>query len=230
LRRLYVDGTRVLLVVLATVAVISWFWSADFYRIWLGTKYADILRTGSPAMLFGILLVGLVGTFAGGMGGQILLGTLRVRTLACLSASQALVNLLLNLYLIQSWGLLGVAVGSAVCPLVFRSLLIPVFVGRQLKVPVRQLAIRAWLPPAIVGALVVPALYAVRSVVIPENVMHLSVGGLLSLAAAAPIAVLVGLNDEERRRFVIGPALRLKNLSHRLGPRSQPRSSHGEGQ
>jgi O-antigen/teichoic acid export membrane protein len=204
LRRLFLVGTRFLLLMLTLVLTAAAYWAADFYRLWTGPIFVEGVAV-SPAPLFHILALGLIGTFLGGMGDQILQSTMRMRVLAKIAFFQSLANIAVNLVLVQFYGLAGLAIGTASCALMFRTMLIPAIVSRQLGMSLLDFARQTWIRPAAIAALMFAPHWAVNQLYEPKRLVELFALIAVAEIPNALLVVYVGLSGDERRAYVMRP-------------------------
>jgi O-antigen/teichoic acid export membrane protein len=207
LRAVYLRGSRCFLVAVAISAVFAAVWAEDFYRLWVGEKYVSGRDFPSVALLFRILLIAMVGRLFTGLGTQVLLGSLRVKPLAILAFAEAVANALLSIALIWNHGLVGVALGTLVSVLVFRSFTIPVLVGRQLDVPIWVYVRHSALKPIFMAIVLFFVTTWIRQLEEPKHFAELIVQGMIAIVIAVPLALTIGLTGEDRTHFVYKPII-----------------------
>ena len=205
LRLVYLKGSRFLLVTVSISAVITGFWAEDFYRLWLGKNYVIGSEYPSVALLFQILLVAMIARFLPGISSQVLLGSVRVKPLAILVFAEAMSNAFLSIVLIRNYGLVGVAWATLVSTLVFHSFILPIIVGWQLDVALRDYIRLVALKPIVVALALSLAVSWIRQLGHPKSFTELIAQGALALLVAAPLALFVGLTGEDRTHFVYKP-------------------------
>lgn len=207
LRAVYLRGSRFYLVIVGIVTVIAGFWAEDFFRLWIGEKYISNQEYPSVALLFQIQLITMVGMLFPGLGGQVLLGSLRVKSFAIVVFLEAVSNVLLSIVLIRFYGLVGVALGTLASVLMFRTFTIPILVGRQLDVPLWIYARQAFLKPLMMVLMFSLTVVWIRSLGEPSGFGELIVQGVIATVAALPLALFIGLTQDDRKRFVYSPIL-----------------------
>jgi O-antigen/teichoic acid export membrane protein/glycosyltransferase involved in cell wall biosynthesis len=117
LESLLIEGTRIALILVTgvTIAVIGF--GGRLLVLWMGPGFEAGIAPLYVLAAAGVVLVGQ------GPLGNILLATGRHRLVAYVSLGEALANLLLSVMLVRRFGILGVAVGTAV-PVVLANLFI----------------------------------------------------------------------------------------------------------
>ena len=114
LRRLYVDGTRLLMLVVLPVVSIAAVWADDFYRLWVGDEYLSGEPFVAVSTLLRIMLIGTVLGYTANIAGQSLIGSGNVRAVAILKSLGAATAVAISVALIGQLGLIAVAVALAV--------------------------------------------------------------------------------------------------------------------
>ncbi len=209
LERLYHDGTRLMLLVLTTVALPAFFWADDFYRLWIGKRYLGGGMFISVALLFQILLISVFTSYSSSIANQILVGAGRVRTVATALICGSFINLTISLLAIRHFGLVAVAMATAGASIVIDLVMMPVLLQRLLGLSVLRLMRRGWVRPLAVGVLQTAVITGVRLGGRPDRWMELIVQGLVAGIGMLIVLFVVGLAAEERRRFVLQPLRRL---------------------
>jgi O-antigen/teichoic acid export membrane protein len=117
LRDMLIEGTRIALILITGVTICVIGFGGPLIDRWMGPGF----EAGAvPLYVLAITGVVLVGQ---GPLGNILLGTGRHRLVAVVSLGEAVANLILSVMLVRRFGMLGVAVGTAV-PVVLANLFI----------------------------------------------------------------------------------------------------------
>jgi O-antigen/teichoic acid export membrane protein len=176
LQSMLVEGTRIALILVTgvTIAVIGF--GRPLMLRWMGPTFEAGVMPLYILALAGVVLVGQ------GPLGNILLGTGRHRLVAFVSLGEAIANLILSVLLVRRFGMLGVAIGTAV-PIALANLLILLPAAcRQVQVPVTRF-LRLVLTAPVAGAVPAMAACAALRVWYPP----------VSLAAIFGEATIVGL-------------------------------------
>lgn len=117
LRRLLIHGTRISLMIATPGLVLAGWHGGLLLTWWIGADYVE-----ASLPILQIFLVVVLGSVIEGTAARILLGIGQVRFDAAVSVGSALTNLGLSVTLVQSHGIVGVALGT----------LIPSFAGKIL--------------------------------------------------------------------------------------------------
>jgi O-antigen/teichoic acid export membrane protein len=117
LRQMLVEGTRLSLTLACGLTVCLIGFARPLITRWMGPGFEGAIAPLYVLAVTGIVLIGQ------GPLGNILIATGRHRLVAWVSLSEALVNLALSVVLVRRFGLLGVAVGTAI-PLIVANLFV----------------------------------------------------------------------------------------------------------
>jgi O-antigen/teichoic acid export membrane protein len=209
MRRLYHDGSRLMMLVMLSIVLIAAFWAHDFYRIWIGEQFTADGQYPSVALLLRVLLVSIVCNYVSNIAAQILLGAGHVRPYALLLIFGSVLNVSILLVLMPRYGLVGAAfatVGaSVIVDLVAMPLLLQRLVGLRV---VEFMRVACWRPAACAGLLAL-ALAGIRHLQAPSGWGELLLQGVLAGASAGAIVLTIGITANERQRLVLQPLYRL---------------------
>jgi O-antigen/teichoic acid export membrane protein len=160
LERIKYDGTRILVALLAPIALLAGIYAAPFLSLWVGPEfvpYAWMLQLFLVATL--PLVLSVVVQMAIGMG--------KIEVVAISNLVGALVNLPLSYYLTRRLGVSGVIWGTVLTTL-FSNLLVPgVYVFRVLDIKYSTFLVRTLSAPFAGALALVVACWACRGVVPP---------------------------------------------------------------
>jgi O-antigen/teichoic acid export membrane protein len=175
-----------------------------FIASWMGESYAT---AAAPVLV--VLALGRLCWFAQSGTGEILLGVGRHREVAILNLVTGILSFAGAMSLVRSYGLIGLAIGTAIPLLIVQGLIVPVYTGRALKVPVRDYLKNALLRPIAGTAPFVVVLVALTRVVHPQSVAAVAAIVLMSAPVFIAGAYFLSFSPEERRRYrdVILPML-----------------------
>jgi len=195
LRDTLVEGTRIALVMVVGVTICVIGFASPLVHAWMGPGFEESVP---PLVVLAIAGVALVGQ---GPLGNVLLGTGRHKLVAVVAFLEALANLVLSLLLVHRFGILGVALGTAIPVLVANSVTLLPAACRTVGLSVARFS---WLvlPAPIAGA--VPAILAVaafRILLPPIRFVDVITEGAV-VGAIYMIAVTVGLTADVRARYL----------------------------
>jgi O-antigen/teichoic acid export membrane protein len=196
LQETLVEGTRIALALVVGVTVCLVGFARPLILIWMGPEFAGSIAPLDVLAVTNIVLVGQ------GPLGNVLLGTGRHRLVAFSSLGEALLNLALSLVLVRRFGIIGVAVGTAL-PVIGANLFVLLPAAcRAVDLPVGRF-LRSVVGPAVAGA--VPAAIvciALRMAAPPASLIGvIAEGALVGLVYAAAL-VGAGLDPVIRARYV----------------------------
>jgi O-antigen/teichoic acid export membrane protein len=213
LRKLYLKSSRALLLLVVCLGAIAAVWSRDFFNLWVGSQFASPVGQTPIAVLFLILLGSAMITSGQRIGYQVAMGMRKLQWLALLFVLEGATNVLLSIWLVHSYGTLGVAIGTLIPATLYHGIAHPWLLCRLLQIP-RGTFVSQVYGRAITGGLLVWILLATmhRFLPAPESWFALIGHGLLAMGVALPIAAVMGLDREVRNRWLIQPATRLARV------------------
>lgn len=200
-RRMWIQGSRLILTFGALIVGGIIATSGDFIRLWMGPEFLEPEPYGSSVDIAIVLSVGLWVRSMMTTGRQILIGMREVRAMARVSLLEAGLTIALSFALVPRLGLCGCAYGAAIAAAIAQLGVMPHIISRKLGVPVSQFFREVPLP----GLAVVAAMLLTESLVAE----HLPVDSWLdyiakAAAVTAPgllIGLLVGTTSAEKTRL-----------------------------
>lgn len=199
----YVTGTKFMLLISNLLCVGVLVLGYYFLSIWMGPVYAEKCSTVLSIMFFTQLVKGPQLLSYG-----ILLATSRHRIFSFYNFGFSLLNLVLSIFLIQRYGLVGVAIGTAITQIIFYGIITPFLTSRVLESSLwaycRDTYLRS-IPSTIVLILM---LIALSNQVAPFGYLMLLGQAFLSAMVYAFVAFFTLLTAAERI-FVIAAGKRV---------------------
>lgn len=184
IRRLLMFGTRISVWVTCFISQGLIFLGPDFIGVWMGEKYKVI---SSPVLI--ILSLPLFLFLAHSVSARVLFGIGRVRPLACAAALCAALNLGLSLVLVQYWGIVGVAIGTAI-PCCLQALLVAYIVCKATDLSKWELFRKAYATP-LWGAALATAVWMYLLTYLPlSSYLLIFCAGIIGLGLNLGIALL----------------------------------------
>lgn len=206
IKRLYHDGSRLMLLSTIFLVLIASFLAEDFYRLWIGEKYIITGDYPSVALLLQILLISTFSIYFSSVARQLLTGAGYVRLVSMLLISGSVFGLLMIVVLITPYGLIGVVIATAIASTLTSLILTPFVVQKFLGLSVLSFIKGACLRPIIAGMIFMPLLWLVRYFFEnPATWAQLISQGMIVVFFALGVIFFIGINRYERQRFLIGP-------------------------
>jgi O-antigen/teichoic acid export membrane protein len=216
IRRMLVDGTRFGLWVVLPLQVGLMLLGKAFLSLWM-KRVPEIAELSYPTLL--ILATPLALALPQVVAARILYGTGRLRWFARAVMIEAVANLLLSLILVQSYGIEGVALGTAIPNLLGNAALI-VYICWTLDIPLASYLRKAFLLPSAV--VLVPG--GIWSAFLKwgeiDSWSSFVAFGFCGLAAHCLLAILAEFGPGKVTSFI-------KELAGRLGAKIAPASPEG---
>ena len=197
LRRMYLVGSRLLLLLAIALGAIGAVWVDEFFSLWVGPRLVEGREYTSIAVLYWIMLGAVILTVAQRIGCQVLMATRRLRPFAVVLLVEALTTLLLAACLIRPLGLLGVALGSLLPAIVCQGFLQPGLTCRLLRVPMGTYFSQVYTRPLILVGILFPLLGFLHYALPTATSWSVLAGqGLIAAFAAGAVTASVGLDGE----------------------------------
>jgi O-antigen/teichoic acid export membrane protein len=206
IRRLYLQGSRLMLLLASTLGVVSYAFAPAFFGLWVGPGVLSGNPWGSAATLFRILVVGAVAIGWQRLGCQVLLGTRRVKLQAFLFGGEGICNLALSIALVKPLGLVGVALGTTIPAVLFNVILHPSFTCRSIGLRVARYWLEVLPRPLLAASVGAVAIGVLRNAqgdptTWPQLFIQAGAAALCAVASAAAI----GVRRDERESLVARP-------------------------
>lgn len=164
----------------------------DLIQRWVGGEFA-----GSYRVLV-ILCVPMVIELTQSIGIQLLYGISKHHYYAAINVAEALVNIVLSLALARHYGIYGVALGTAIEMVIFKSAILPWIVCREIRLPLRDYYLKSLVGPVVMTAVPLAAFgYLAQPFLRPEY-LRLALIGAVQAALFLPIVYFLVLNRAER--------------------------------
>lgn len=195
LRALALQGARYCTLLALPIAATFALRGSSFIGLWMGAEYG-----GPSGAVLAVLAVRLVFLGATGAAANVMLGASRERAVARIFVVEAVVNVTAMLLLVRSFGLLGVAWGTAVPTVVAALLVWPWLLRESFGVGVWRYLGSSWGLPVAAQLPFIAATWLVERLW-PASSLLVFLG---QVAMLVPLALLglwyVGLSGAERRR------------------------------
>jgi O-antigen/teichoic acid export membrane protein len=212
LRRLYHDGSRLMMLVAFPTILAAAIFATDFYRLWIGEKFLSESPFHSVALIFRILMLAIGISYLSSIGQQILISAGHVRQVAMALVSASMLTILLSVNLIGPFGLAGVASAVVVGAIAGDLIAMPILLSRLLGLSVMDYIREACPRPFAAGLLQAVWLESVLLAGAADTWLKFALKGIVAVLGCAAIAALIGITREERQRFLFLP---LRRLWHR---------------
>lgn len=195
IRKTFLFASKISVCVSSFIAFGLIAWGKPFVARWMGSHYSDAypcIVALTAGYLFALWQQPSIG---------LMFGLSKHRFLALLSMGEGIANLVLSILLARSYGIFGVALGTAI-PLVFTKLFLqPVYVCRIARIkPGEYLRVMGKTLALVLGSLLIPLLLTIKLAAPSYGALCLT--GVLSLACyAIPLSLLV-FSSKERETLL----------------------------
>ena len=170
---------------------------STFISLWMGPAYGEL----SGAVL-AVLALPYLFAPANQVAGSAALGMGLQKRIVPVRFAEALANLGLSVWLVQSLGIIGVAWGTVIPGLLVALVFWPWFLRRNLQVPILEYVTKAWARPILAAAPFAAASYAIERWWPAANLTVFFAQVALILPLVAPGYWYLCLTREERSKLV----------------------------
>lgn len=186
-------GVKICTLITAPIAASFVILGEQFIGLWMGIEFA-----GPSSPVLAVLALAAFFSAPQYVFSSVLYGMSRHRVIALLRIGEAAANLLLSIILVQTMGLVGVALGTAIPSAIVVMLVLPAVAGRMVGVHVLRFYENAYLRPMLAITPFVVAACWVRDSYAATSLLgfFLRVGALLLLYV--PFAFALVLDSTER--------------------------------
>lgn len=195
LKVIYLKGIKYVAFIVTIFSTGCLFYARDFVRLWLEPAFApagDVMMVlAVPAIVFLPQII----------GNSILFGIEKHKQLLYVLIAEAALKVILCIALVDEFGLMGIAYGSAIPQLALYGFVYPQVMKRTIGVPVSRTYAQLMKSAVYAAALTAPTCFALQSVLPPDNWLNFFVAMLIVLAVNAPFAFrLLEADDRVRLR------------------------------
>ena len=193
----YISSTRLMLVLTNLICVGILTVGGDFIGLWMGEKYQEIC-TPILIILFAILI------FKGPQTVSLALlqGMAQHSRYALYNLIFSFVNLALNILLVQRYGLLGIAAGTAITQIFFSAVLSPWMTNRLFDKSIVQYYLKTYIQSIPAALVLFGVLYALSSRWSPDGYLILFGEAIIASIAYLAATWFLFLNKNEKS-FII---------------------------
>jgi O-antigen/teichoic acid export membrane protein len=175
LQKLYLKGTQMSVLLCLPIALIYLAHGDTFFKLWIGPSYA------SSYIYLTVLTIPHIFVISQHTGVSIMFGLGKHKIYAVISFITALANLVLSIILVQYYGLLGVALGTAIPMIVFDVVILTLYYLRSLNLSVREYLLSGWSKMLIYSLPLLLLLGLLRNVRFKSLYIFITVMGLWTL-------------------------------------------------
>jgi len=195
LRATLVDGTRIALGLIAGVTLCLVTFGDRLVLLWMGAGFAESIPALYTLAAAGVVLV------AAGPLGNLLLARGRHRVVAFSCLGEAILNLVLSIWWVRHYGIVGAAAGTAVSVTISNLLVQMPAACRLLDMPIGGFVRRVSAPALIALAPGIVAAWLLRTAAAPATFVEIVVAGAIVGLVYVAAFVGLGLHRRDRRRY-----------------------------
>lgn len=195
MQELHILNTKYTLLISLPLASVFFVLGDVFISVWMGPRYAESAR------LLNILTIAIIAHLAVNPTNGVLIGMGKHQIVAKFSIAQALTNLVVSILLVKTYGLIGVALGTAVSMIVFALISLPVYFHYHLKLSLGTYLRRAMLLPVVIQPLFAALLFAVARYARPFSIWSFFGEVALSFMPYGLLVYGVCMSPPEKQAF-----------------------------
>lgn len=186
------------------IAIQFYFLGENFISLWLGDGFYYTY------VIFCVFMIAQIGIMSHDTMIESVVGMGHNRFVSFLALIEAISNVLLSLYLVKIWGLVGVAIGSVIPMTISRYFIVPVYCCRLININFKMHLKNILLPAAVCSLPCILATYEIKEIISPTNYFYLAVDALLAFAV---FSIFFYRFLEPEIKSVLKHAIRLKYLT-----------------
>jgi O-antigen/teichoic acid export membrane protein len=187
-------GVKICTLVTLPVAASFVVMGERFIQLWMGREFA-----GPSSEVLTVLAVAVFLAAPQYMFSSVLYGMSRHRIIALLRLGEAVANLVLSIVLVQTLGLVGVALGTAIPSAIMVVIVLPMIAGKVVGATLPRFYSQAYIRPLLAIAPFVAAAYWVEIAHPAQGLIGFFLRILGLLALYVPCAFAIVLDAKERR-------------------------------
>ena len=205
LATVFVSGAKGAMVLGLPVCVGFIVLGETFIRIWMGPEYGPLAGAVLATLTVGHMLGLPYYTISG-----VLYGLNRHRVVAMTRVVEGVANLVLSVWLVKRFGLIGVALGTVIPHAIVVVFVLPALAPRLLNIRLRDYYLAVYVRPFLAAAPFALACWGIAYGVQPERLLPFLMWGSAALVAYALPCWFIALDPADRHR--------LRGLVHRSAP------------
>jgi O-antigen/teichoic acid export membrane protein len=195
LRHLLIVGTKATLLLALPIGMGLIFLGEQFISLWVGQEYT------LSAMILIILTLAQFSSMSQYISNLILFGMAKHKILAYLALGEALLNIVLSVIFIQRFGLVGVAWANVIPHLIVNTLIVPIYMLRQINLGIAEYVGKSILPPVICALPLAAGCLVFRATIRQRTWMVLS-GEAIALAGVFYVFAYFTCLESQQKRYL----------------------------
>lgn len=194
IQKIYAKSTRYLYYISGYICITALLYGDSFILLWLGEEFMP-----SVEILYILIVAGAI-FFPQMIANSILFGISKHKVAFYILGIEALANIILSIILVQYWGIVGVAYGTAIPQLIIYIFIYPYFFHKTIAVKVKSFYYTAVRSLGLALAILVPSAYLTKKLLIPDSWHILILDGIIItvIAFIGLIKYILEADDRER--------------------------------
>jgi len=197
IKKLLIHGIRYSLLIALPAALIFIILGKPFITLWMGADYAE---KAMPVLK--ILMIAHLFELSQYTSSNVLYGLNRHKFYAFSSIVAAVLNLILSIILVKGFGLVGVALGTAIPMIILNILILPLYISRVVKLSLRTYFRDGFLIPFLVTIPFVGLIFYLRNNFYPDTWFKLAIELLVFCAMFVTTLWFLCFEKSERSYYL----------------------------
>lgn len=192
----YDRSTNYLYFLTGLLIVCTFAFGGPFILLWVGEGFTE-----SITILY-LLIVPAAIFFPQLIANSVLYGISRHRVTFKVLVAEAISNIVLSLILVHRWGMIGVAIGTAVPQFIIYTVVYPIVFYKELKTPVIRFYKTAGRSLVYSAVFCIPPAWVIYHLLRPDNWLNFFIGGFTTAIVAGIGFYYVLLDADDKKRLL----------------------------
>jgi O-antigen/teichoic acid export membrane protein len=193
--RLFIEGSKFSVLVVLPIAAILALLGRQFIGAWMGPEHMD-----AAGLILSVLAVTQLFSAPNYIAVGVLYGMSKHMIIAWVRVGEAVVNVTLSVVLAKRFGLIGVALGTAISHIIVVLFVVPRLVCPKVGIGTADYLVKTYLRPILAAAPFLMAVFWVSASLELTSLIRFALTVVLLLVGYAPCAFFLALNATERER------------------------------
>jgi O-antigen/teichoic acid export membrane protein len=210
IKSLFVEASKFSLLIGLPIGIVFLAMGKTFISLWIGKEYGE-----HSGMVLIVLTIASLLSLQHHVMNSMLYGLSRHNIIAYLKLGEAAVGIILIVFFIKLWGILGVAVGGGIALVLFMGAILPIVVCRTLDIQLLEYMKESFVLPIISSIPFAVCCYFVNKLFPASNLMGFFGSVFCILPVFLICAWFISFSAVQRRRYIDEVYRHIPALKHR---------------
>lgn len=192
IKQLLILGTKYSLMLTLPIAITFILLGKQLISLWMGQKYV------SSATILIILIIPQMAAIAQHIATAILLGIGKLKVLTILTICEAFANLLLSIILVKTYGLIGVALGTAIPFIIIKACILPIYICNIVKQNLIEYIRKTVILPFFASIPFILLMLIFKKIIYPRSIFAFIIEVLFCFTVYCLISIKLCIDKTER--------------------------------